>query len=82
MRRLRRGIVWAAAEGFDLVAERLLKQTRHLPIEAMTREIFDAPGLNRLLAEVADELGHGRGAVILRGLSREKYNDDELTRLP
>jgi len=59
----------------------LLEATRHLPIEAVTRQMFDAPGLNEILAEVADELAHGRGAVILRGLARERYTDDELTRL-
>ncbi len=59
----------------------LLETTRHLPIDAVTREMFDAPGLNEFLAGVADEMAHGRGAVILHGLSREAYSDEELTRI-
>lgn len=75
------GLVYQFTEAHLAQMHQLMEETRHLPIDAVTREMFDAPGLTAFLAEVADELANGRGAAILRGLSREKYSEDELTRM-
>jgi hypothetical protein len=45
------------------------------------RDDFPLPGLGPVLAEVLDELEHGRGLVLLRGLPVDRYGEDELRRL-
>jgi len=75
------GLVYDFSADHLAAMERLLAATRHLPLDAVTREMFDEPALNAFLHAVADELAHGRGAVILRGLPRASYTDDELTRI-
>lgn len=59
----------------------LMEATRDVPVQSITRSMFDDPVINPFLAEVADEMAHGHGAVILQGLSREAYCEDELTRI-
>ncbi len=45
------------------------------------REDFPLPGLSHLLAEVAHDLEHGRGVVLLRGLPVARYTEAELRQL-
>lgn len=75
------GLVYQFTPTHLATMQALMEATRHLPIDAVTRAMFDEPGLNDFLAGVALELAEGRSAVILRGLSREKYSDEELTRM-
>ena len=42
---------------------------------------FPLPGLGPRLAGFRDELRHGRGFKLLRGLPRERYGDDDLARI-
>jgi hypothetical protein len=53
-------------------------QRRGLGWRQLTREDFPIPGLAKSLAEVAHELEHGRGLVLLRRIPVERYSDDEL----
>src|ERR1044071_2596122 len=46
--------------------------------EAMTAEDFALTPIARDLAAWRDEVLHGRGFVVLSGLSRDRYSDDEL----
>jgi len=75
------GLVYHFTDAHLTTMHRLLEETRHLAADEVTREMFDEPGLNDFLAKVAWELADGRGAAILRGLSREKYSDEDLTRI-
>lgn len=59
----------------------LLAATRHLPPQEVTRAQFDHPEVNRLLAEVQQEIMHGRGVVILSGLDRSRYSPEDLERI-
>src|SRR5258706_11372891 len=59
----------------------LLAATRHLKPQAVARPQFDAPALGPLLAEIRQELMHGRGAVIVRGITRERYGEDAFERI-
>ena len=59
----------------------LLAATRHIPMESVTRRDFDHPAVNALMAEVDRIILDGRGAVILAGLSGERYALDELERI-
>jgi hypothetical protein len=53
-------------------------QARGLPFEAMTRALFPLPGFGATLARQLDEIAHGRGFVVVRGLPMERYTDDEV----
>jgi hypothetical protein len=56
-------------------------QARGLRWRQITRDDFPLPELSPLLAEVRDELEHGRGLVLLRGLPVDRYREDELRQL-
>jgi hypothetical protein len=51
---------------------------RGLTWQTLAREDFVTPAVDRMLAEVADALEHGRGLVLLRGIPVERYAEDEL----
>jgi hypothetical protein len=53
-------------------------QARGLPLTAMTRADFPLPSFGAVLARHLDEIAHGRGFVVLRGLSIEGYSDEEV----
>ncbi|MEJ0069389.1 MAG: TauD/TfdA family dioxygenase [Pseudomonadota bacterium] len=53
-------------------------QAQGLPLAAMTREHFPLPGFSAILARHLDEIAHGRGFVVLRGLPMERYSDEEV----
>jgi hypothetical protein len=53
-------------------------QRRGLGWRELRREDFATPRLARTLAEVSDELEHGRGLVLLRRIPVERYTEDEL----
>jgi hypothetical protein len=42
------------------------------------REDFPLPTLGKRLARIEDELINGRGFVVIRGIPREKYDNDEM----
>lgn len=54
-------------------------EARKLPIEAITRDAFPLPSLERLLSNVADELENGRGFVLFRGLPVIGWGDKRST---
>ncbi|MBI3709217.1 MAG: TauD/TfdA family dioxygenase [Proteobacteria bacterium] len=64
----------------DAVDE-VLRRTRTLPCESISRQDFDHPVLNDFLSQVFDEIQHGRGAVIVDGCSPARYTEDDFTRL-
>lgn len=51
------------------------------PLFGFSREEFPLARTATLLAEISDELEHGRGAVRLRGLPVERYSEDQLRRI-
>src|SRR5262245_50287944 len=46
------------------------------PLVEIRREDFPLPVLGPRLAQVLDEIYHGRGFVVLRGLPVARYSDD------
>jgi hypothetical protein len=51
---------------------------RGLGWRALRREDFPLPRFGPALAQVSDELEHGRGLVLLRRIPVERYSDEEL----
>jgi hypothetical protein len=56
-------------------------KARGLAWRDITRDDFPLAGFRAELAAVSDELEHGRGIVLLRGLPVERYTEDELRQL-
>jgi hypothetical protein len=75
------GLVYQFTPQHIEIMDGLMRKTRDVPVDKITREMFDHPALNPFLADVAEEMAEGKGAVVLRGPSTERYNDDELTRM-
>jgi hypothetical protein len=53
-------------------------QAHGLPLAAMTRERFPLPRFGATLAGHLDEIAHGRGFVVVRGLPMARYSDAEV----
>src|SRR5690348_10953780 len=59
----------------------MLKEHGDLDLIAVTPETFPLPTVGRFVSRLRDELWSGRGFVLIRGLSRERYGDDDLARI-
>jgi hypothetical protein len=59
----------------------LLERTRSLAPQAVTRADFDHAVLNDLLAGIFEIVQHGRGIVLVNGLSPERYDATDLERI-
>jgi len=68
----------SAGEIAELDAALRHVQALGLPIEAMTRDHFPLPGFAATVARHLDEIAHGRGFVVVRGLPMARYSDDEV----
>jgi len=66
------------AEADELDAALRAVQRRGLDWPKLTREDFPLPRFAASLAQVCDELEHGRGLVLLRRIPVERYTEDEL----
>ena len=65
------------------IAAALTTLNKHgdLDLSEITPENFPLPTVGRFLTRLRDELWSGRGFVLIRGLSRERYSDDDLARI-
>lgn len=61
--------------------DRLLAATRDTAPLRVTRAQFDNPVIESLMDEVREIIMHGRGVVILTGLTRDKYSDEDFERI-
>jgi hypothetical protein len=61
--------------------DEVLAKTRHIAPQAVKRAQFDHPVLNPMLAEVGDILMNGRGAVIITGVTRDRYSEEDFERI-
>ncbi|MFM9972180.1 MAG: TauD/TfdA family dioxygenase [Burkholderiales bacterium] len=63
--------------GFDS----LLAKTASLSPHQVTRKNFDHPAINALGVELKQEIMEGRGLVLLSGITRERYSDEQMERI-
>jgi hypothetical protein len=59
----------------------LLAKTRHLKPQDVTRQDFDHPDIRALTAWLDETIRHGRGAVLLSGLTRDAYSEEDMERI-
>ncbi|QRY61877.1 TauD/TfdA family dioxygenase [Gordonia sp. PDNC005] len=58
-----------------------LKSLGDLDLTEITVDTFPLRRVGALIARLRDELWAGRGFVLIRGLSRDEYSDDDLARI-
>lgn len=58
-----------------------LQRVRHIPITEITKADFVLDRLAKSLEEAAQEIHHGHGLVVLRGLPVERYSKDDASRI-
>jgi hypothetical protein len=75
------GLVCRLTEDHVRAMHALLERTRSMRCEDVTRQVFDHPAINSFLVDVREELANGRGAVIVQSLPKDRYSDEELTRI-
>ncbi len=61
--------------------DELLKKTRHLKPQEITRADFDHPLLNKLLADYYETIMNGRGVVLIRGVTQDRYSPEDFERI-
>ena len=59
----------------------LLANTRHLQPREVARADFRHPEIDALTAWLDETIRHGRGVVLLSGLSRDTYSEEDLERI-
>lgn len=67
----------AQLAAFDTVIAR----TRHLKPQQTTRDDFDHPEINALTDGLNETIRHGRGAVLVQGLTRATHSEDDMERI-
>ena len=60
---------------------RMLDDTRHLDPMELMRQNFDDPLLRDIVREIKRELRNGAGVIVLSGLTPDRFNEDDYTRL-
>ncbi len=58
-----------------------LARTRHKKPQAATRDDFDHPEINALTEALGETIRHGRGAVLLTGISRATHSEEDMERI-
>lgn len=71
---------WLTSEHLAAIDE-LLDRTKTLGLHEVRAPQFDHPALDDLLAEMGDVVMNGRGLIIVSGLSRDRYDDEQLERI-
>ena len=59
----------------------LLERTGHLRPQQVTRGDFDHPLINNLMAGVREVLLRGRGALIIAGITPQRYSEEQFQRI-
>ncbi len=67
----------AQIAAFDAAVAR----TRHLKPQDATRDDFDHPEITALTAWLDQTIRHGRGAVLLSGLTRDTHSEEDMERI-
>ncbi len=61
--------------------ESLLAKTKHLDVQDVTRQDFDDPRTTPLMNDVREIVEKGRGAVILVGITPDRFSEKDMERI-
>ena len=75
------GLLYRLADRHLAAFDALLARTRDRKPQEVSRADFDHPDVNPMLAELLHIIQKGRGAVIVSGITRERYSEEDFERL-
>ncbi len=61
--------------------EELIAKSKSLAPQEITRKDWDHPAINGFLREQFDEIQNGKGAVIIQGMTRDRFSDEDMERV-
>ncbi len=61
--------------------DELLRNSRSVPPQQVTRREFDHPLLNPMLADMFGTIVNGRGVVVVRGITPDRYSEEDFERI-
>jgi TfdA family taurine catabolism dioxygenase TauD len=74
-------LTWRLTEPQLEALDEMLLRTRVSRPQAVGRQAFDHPIINALLAELREEIMHRHGAVVIAGLTPERFGEEDLERI-
>ncbi len=77
----RDGLTYRLTDTQLAAIDELLAVTAHLAPQEVTREQFSHPELDAWLAATFELIQDGRGAIIISGITRERYSDEQMERI-
>jgi hypothetical protein len=77
----KQGLVYPLTQQHLDALDELLARLRHLRPQQVTREDFDHPVINKLLADLRELIMHGQGAVVVTGVTPERYDEEAFERI-
>lgn len=77
----RDGLTHALTKAQLAAFDEVLRRTRHMKPQEATRADFDHPEINALASWLNETIRHGRGAVILSGMTRDTYDEEDMERI-
>lgn len=75
------GLVYPLTERQLDALDELLAKLRHLKPQEATRKDFDHPVVNAFLTDLRELIMNGRGAVVVTGVTRDRYDEDAFERI-
>lgn len=77
----REAITYRLSSDHIAAIDELLEATRDVGLHAVRTPQFDHAALDATLADLYDTIMNGRGLVIISGLDRSRYDDEQLERI-
>jgi hypothetical protein len=77
----KQGLIYPLSDRQLDALDELLARLNHLQPQQVTRQDFDHPVINALLTELRELIMNGRGAVIISGVTPERYDDEAFERI-
>jgi len=75
------GLVYALTDRQLDAFDELLAKLRNLKPQQATRSDFNHPVINALAAELREMIMNGQGAVVVKGVTRDRYDEDAFERI-
>lgn len=77
----KKALTYALTAEQRAAVERVVRKVAGMPVQAITRAHVDEPVFEAMARELEAELADGRGLLVVQGVDRQRYNDDECERL-
>jgi len=77
----KQGVTYPLSAAQLAAFDEVLARTRHKKPQEATRQDFDHPVLKPMMAELFELIQNGRGAVVITGVTPERYDREQMERI-